>query len=82
MQHAKRMYRIILSHVVLPAVPNFSALSNKRRDFQKKKLLNINYVLNFLYNMSGIFIILRRIQRDITINVRSSSCTIPVILRF
>ena len=46
-----------------------------------KKLLNIKYVfLIYLQLMSETFIILRIIQRDIIINVRRSSCKVPVIL--
>ena len=34
----------------------------------------------FLYKFSNTFIILRRTERDITINVKTSSCKLPVIL--
>jgi hypothetical protein len=45
-----------------------------------KKLLNIKCVLlcvNFLF--SEIFLILRRMQRDIAINLKTSKCEVPVI---
>jgi hypothetical protein len=48
-----------------------------------KRLLNIKYV--FLFSpqvLSKTFLILRRIQPDIVINVIKFSCKVPVILRF
>jgi hypothetical protein len=42
-QPTKRTYRIILSSVACPAVPYFSTLFHKRRDFGKM-LLNIKCV--------------------------------------
>jgi hypothetical protein len=36
-------------------------------------------VLIFSATLSEIFLILRRIQRDVFINVRTSSCKLPVI---
>jgi hypothetical protein len=77
----KRMRPIILSYVTSLASPYFSTLSHTRRDFRKKKLLNINYLFwlslqTFLEN----FVIMRRIQRDIVINVKTSSCKVPLFL--
>jgi hypothetical protein len=37
------------------------------------------WVLTFSTTLSEAFVILERIQRDITINVRMSSCKVPVI---
>jgi hypothetical protein len=46
-----------------------------------KKLLNIKCVFRFyLQILSEIFLILRRIQRDIIINVHMSSCKVPLFL--
>jgi len=48
---------------------------------KKKKLLNTKCAFNFLYKFSRKkFIILRRIQWSTIINVRTSSCKVPVIL--
>jgi len=43
-------------------------------------LLNIKYVLIFSTVLSKTFLILRRTERDITINVQTSLCKAPVIL--
>jgi hypothetical protein len=46
-----------------------------------KKLLNIKCVFWFcLQILSQTFLILRRIQRDIIINVHRSSCKVPLLL--
>jgi hypothetical protein len=75
------MHRIILSSVASLALPYFSTLSHKRHELQKKKVIEHKLcVLIFFTNLSKTFLILRRIQRDITTNVRSSLCKVPVIL--
>jgi hypothetical protein len=79
-QHANRVRHIVKS-LVTPLPPYFSTLSYKRHDFRKKKLLNIKCVFwFFLQALSKTFLILRRIERDIYINVRTYSCKVPVIL--
>ena len=79
-QHAKRMGRIISSSVASLAPSYFSTLSHKRHDF-RKTLLNTKCVfwvsVQLLSKMS---FILRRIQRDVIINVKTSLCEVPVIL--
>jgi hypothetical protein len=46
-----------------------------------KKLLNKNCLFwSYLQSLFETFLILRRIQRDIDINVRTSSCKVPIIL--
>jgi len=72
-QHAKHMRHIILSSVDCPAVPYFFTLSHKPQFLEK--VTECKMVFDFFYN----FVILRRIQRDIIINVHRSSCKIPVI---
>jgi hypothetical protein len=79
-QHAKRMRSIILSSVACLALLYVSTLSHKRHDF-RKKLLNIKCVFwFFLQLLSETFLILRRIQRDIIINVHRSLCKVPLLL--
>ena len=49
--------------------------------FSKKTFLNIKCVFGFpLQILCKTFLILGRIQRDIVINVKKSSCKVPVIL--
>ena len=80
-QHARRMHHIILPSVASLAAPYFSALPIKRHDFRKKMLLNIKCVFWFsLQLLFETFLILRIIQRDIVINVKMSSCKVPVVL--
>jgi hypothetical protein len=62
-------------YIVICSLPGstFSALSHKHHDFRKKKL-------TFFTVLSETFLILRRIQRDIIINIHRSSCKVLVIL--
>jgi len=75
------MRSIILSSLACLALLYFSTLSHKRHDFREKKmLLNIKRVFWFsLQLLSETFLILRRIQRDIIINVQRSSWEVLVI---
>jgi hypothetical protein len=79
-QHAKRMCRIVLSCMACPAMPYFSTLSHKRHDLLKKITEHKMCVLVFSMTFSVTFHTLRRIQRDITINVHRSSCKVPLFL--
>ena len=68
----QRMPHIVLSFVVSLVPPNFSTLSHKWYDFRKKTSLNTEYVFRFSTQLLfGIFLILRIIQRDIVINVKT-----------
>jgi hypothetical protein len=80
-QHVKCMGRIILSSVAWPAVQYFPTLSHNRDDFRGGGgITEHKMCCNFLYNFfSEKFIISRRIQRHIIINVQRSSSKVPVI---
>jgi len=45
-----------------------------------KHLLKLKYVFSLAILLSKAFLILRRVQRDVTINVRRSSCEVLVVL--
>jgi hypothetical protein len=76
----KRMRSIILSSVTCLVLPHFSTLSHKRQDCRTKFIEGKMCIFIFSTNLSQTFIILRRIQRDIIINLHASSCKVPVIL--
>jgi len=76
-QHVVHMRRIVLSSVACPALPHFSTLSHKRHDFRKSGIENKIF---FSVQLSEIFLILRRTERDIVVNVPTSSCKVPVTL--
>jgi len=70
----------VLSSVTCLALSHFSTLPNKLHDF-REKLLIINHVFLFsLQFLSEIFLILIRIERDITTNVQICSRKVPFIL--
>jgi hypothetical protein len=46
----------------------------------RKRNIRQKMCFYFLYNLSELFLLLRRIQRDIITNVRTFSCKVPVIL--
>ena len=71
----------ILSSVACPALQNFSTLSYKRHDFRKKRVIEHKMCM-FWFSLqlsSEKFLILRRIQRGITMNIRTFSCKLIVI---
>ena len=80
-QHEKRMRLIILSYVARPALPYISIVSHKRHDFLKKKKKKTRKMCASISTakFSEAFLILRRIKRDIIINVRRFSGAVPVI---
>jgi hypothetical protein len=80
MQIASFVRRIILSSVSCLALPYFSTLSHIRYDFRENIIEHKMCVLVFSITLSEIFLILRRIQRDIIINVHRCFCKVPVIL--
>jgi hypothetical protein len=74
------MRRVIVSSVAFLALPYFSTISHKGHDFRKTVTEHKMFVLNFSIFFSETFVIIRRNERDININVHRSSCTVPVIL--
>jgi len=76
MQIASFLHRhVILLSVARLGLPDFSTLCYERRD------LNMNCVFEFSVQLlSKTFLNLSKIQSDIGINRRRSSCEVPVIL--
>ena len=64
------------------SLSHFSTLSQKRQDFQKKVVEGKMCVSIFSTTLSEIFIIIRRIQRNIIVNMHgAASCEVlPVII--
>jgi hypothetical protein len=62
------------------APPYFSALSRKRHKFRKKVTEHKMCVSISLQLVFETFLILRRNQRDIVINVKMSLCKVSVII--
>ena len=77
--HAKRMRLIILSYVARPALPLISVVSHKQHDFSKKIIEHKMYASISTAKFSEAFLILRRIKRDIIINVHGFPGRVPVI---
>ena len=63
-------------------LPYFSTSSHKVCDFWKKDIEHTKCVLIFSTAQSEIFLIPRRIERDIITNVRRSLCQIPFMCVF
>jgi len=51
-QHAKRMYRIILSSVACLALPYIFTLSHKHHDFRKKVIEHKSVCFDFLHKFA------------------------------
>jgi hypothetical protein len=73
----------IFSSVTCSAVQYFSTLSSRRHDFPKKVTEHKLCILIFSTTFVETFLIVRRTERDMIIDVSSSSSKVPVItLRF
>jgi hypothetical protein len=71
--HTKRVRHVILSFATCLCLPYLSTLSHKPHDF-RKQLVNIKCVFGFpLQRLIETFLIVRRTERDIIINVNKSS---------
>jgi hypothetical protein len=71
----------LLSFVASLAAPYYCTLSHKRNDFRKKLMEHkMRFLTLSLQLLSKTFLILRRIQRDIDINAKTSSRKVPVSL--
>ena len=77
-QTASLLLNITLSSVACLPLPSFT-LTYTWHDLKKKKIAHKMSLQFFLQILSETYTILRRIQRDIIINVRRSSCTVPHI---
>jgi hypothetical protein len=77
-QHADHIRSITMLSVACLVLPYFSI--HKRHHFLKTVIEYKICVLIYSTNLSEIFPILRRIQRDIIIHVQTSSCKVPVLL--
>ena len=67
-----------MRHIILPSaaclyVPHFSTLSHKRHDFGEKVIEHVKF------NLSETFLMLKRIEWDITINVHRSPCKVKKV---
>jgi hypothetical protein len=72
-QHAMRMR--------LSGCAVFSHIISLKARFSGKNLLDIKCLFCFFLQLSSeTFLVLRIIQRDIIVNVHSTSCKVPVIL--
>jgi hypothetical protein len=86
-QYAQRLYLVMWSSMVSPTVLYFSTLSHKWHGC-RKKLIGHKMCYNFLYkaifksvrSVSETFLIIKRIQRKIVINMSRYFCKIRIII--
>jgi len=78
-QHVERMRHVVV-FVLSDSSTFFSTLCHKRYDFRGKVTEYKMCVSIFCTNLSEIFLILKRNERDRVENLYWSSCKVPVIL--
>ena len=69
-----------MSSMVSLVLPYFSTLFHKRHAFRKKVIDHKTVFFILFTNLFEAFLILRRIKRDVIINVIRSSHIVPIIL--
>jgi hypothetical protein len=80
-QHAMRMHHIILPSVACPAVPYFSTLCHKIHENISKKVIEHKMCVSiFSTSLATPFSTLRRIERDMVINVHSIYVKYPLFV--
>ena len=68
-------------HAASPALPIFRHYLINGTIFEEKKVVeHKKFILISAQLLFETFLIVRRIQRDIVINMKTSSCKVPVIL--
>jgi hypothetical protein len=78
-QYTKRMRQV--ESMACFTVPYFSTLSHTRHNFRGKKSLSLKHVYWVSIQIfPATFLTIKKIRRDIIINVRRSSRKVPVIL--
>jgi hypothetical protein len=76
--HAMHMRHIVIS--ACTALHHFSTLFHKRCDFRKTVTQHKIYGQIFSTNLTEMFFILMKIERDIIKSVYTSSCKVPLLL--
>jgi len=79
-QYAKRMGRAILSYMISPTLQKFSTLPHKLQIFRKIFIGHKMCIWILFTNFCPTFLILRRNGQDMFINIRTSSCKVPLFL--
>ena len=81
MQHEKCL-RCVMSSLACLAVPYFSTLSRKRHDFLKKVIQHKMCVLIFSTTLSETFLILKKNEWDVMVNMHRSSYSCQILMKF
>jgi hypothetical protein len=73
-----RMRHIVISNLYGSII--FFHIAHKQDDIRRNSVERKMFTLIFSTNLSELFLIIRRTERDIVTNVHRSSCKTPVIL--